>query len=123
MVYIQGMMHKKIHLGLALLILLIVAISAAFALTARAVAPWYFGGRITVVVPESVCSDPDTCSACKNCGCGAWSDVTIQPYRGGQSYVCVPAGFSVQGKGLTPGLQTLGHGSSPYTPIRIWTVP
>ncbi|OGY43991.1 MAG: hypothetical protein A3J62_02115 [Candidatus Buchananbacteria bacterium RIFCSPHIGHO2_02_FULL_38_8] len=122
MIYLEGAMHKKINWWIAALVILIITISAAYAISAKAARyAWYFGGQITKVQQAKTCGCPKEPPCSNGCPCG-YSDVTIRPFGGGQTYVCVPSTFLVKGKGLLQGLKIIGGGQSSLSPEWIWTV-
>ena len=118
----EGLMHRKINIWIALAVLTMITISAAFALSTRAaVFSWYFGGRIATVQPAGTCGcGPQEPPCLHGCPCG-FHDVGIVPYRGGAKFVCVPASKPVPSAGLVPGATIFGGGYSSLSPVRIFT--
>ncbi len=114
-------MHRKINIFAALLIIVILAIISAWAISVRAFSGINFGGRVTTYIPAATCANPYTCSVCIPCGCGSWDNVVFTPFGGNSFYVCPPAGFRYQGPPSLPGFQILGGGFNVYAPFQIST--
>jgi hypothetical protein len=62
-----------------------------------------YGNRVGVIIPMATCSTPQSCSACINCRCGNWDDLTVLPVFGGAgvvaTYACKMATFTPWGGG------------------------
>ncbi|MDD2807423.1 MAG: hypothetical protein PHW95_02810 [Patescibacteria group bacterium] len=135
MIYLEGIMHRKIHLGLALIILAIVASIFALAISVQAYSPYYLGGRITSYIPGCTMATPvpDVCTGvacpCGSCGCvsapctppaPAWSQTIITPYGSHrESVLCAPVGFPFMTGIPSPGRLLLGNGTSMYSPFKV----
>lgn len=120
-------LRQKMKLWLALLLLIILAIIAGFAISVKA-AGLIFGGRITGVVyqcsrglPTPTC--PGTICLCRLCGCVAapcspppakWSQIIFRPAGGNATYICPAVGFPYRGGFPAAGKFILGNGFNSY---------
>jgi len=118
MLYPEGLMHRKVNIGLALLIIVVVAGIFAWIISARAFIP---GIGLVVTAPPLKCVlDPDsgTCPNCAICGslggvCGGLFEVQVQYYSGFNSLytgaaLCVVNPIPPNGGIFRPGAQCLG---------------
>ena len=135
MIYLEGLMHKKINIWVALLVIAVIAACAAYAISARAYyASWYIGGMITSYIPGCTMATPAPgCSGvpcpCRQCGCVCapctppppqWSEIIFTPYGGSRTnYVCPPIGFRYSNSLPAPSKYILGWGQGVYAPVQI----
>jgi hypothetical protein len=107
MIYLEGLMHKKINIWIALLIIIILAASAAWAISAKAF--WFSGisfGGFVISVTRSCTGD---CS-CNFCGCGDHSQIVFIPYGGDNFFVCPSLTFPYIGPFPQKGYRIIGWG-------------
>lgn len=120
MIYLEGLMHKKINFWIALLILIIIATAVAWALSASAkTASFYFGGWVTYYQPA--CVYVPLCNCCPNCpictmygpACGGMQEVQFTPTGGMSNHICPLKTFRFFGGLPRPGGFIIGWGFSP----------
>ncbi len=130
MFYPEGMMHKKVNIWLAALIIAIIALSAALAISAKAALP---GIGITVISPPIKCVQdtlsPTCYTTCPICGdlvgiCNGLFEVKAKYLSGKNilyknSALCTPQSFPPNGGSFRPGGFCLGNviGNGPHTLI------
>ena len=116
MIYLQGAMRRRVNWIVAALIIIIIAASAAWMITAKAIAPgFFFGGKVISTIP--ICTIPigGNCG-CLVCGCGPWTEIIVKPGDTlSAPYLCPNPGITILGAGIVkPGMYVLGLGASPY---------
>ncbi len=118
MIYIEGLMHKKVKWYLAALAILIITLAAAWAISAKAVAYSSFGGLITKVTPCIPDPEATTCfGSCPFCttltgsSCSFYQEITFRPARGSSySFICPAKSYRFIGGVPRPGAWILGNG-------------
>ena len=130
---------------MALLVIIIITVIAAYAISARAAAKWYFGGQVTYFVPgctmaipvPKICPDAFIPCLCPNCGCvkapcipppPKWAETGIRPFGGGKTYSCEPVAYSYIFSPMSPPppnplYYILGGGQNAKTPFKIGLWP
>src|SRR3989338_1914247 len=127
MIYPEGLMHRKINLWLALLIIAILAAIAAWAISVKAARNVSFGGRINLVNPCVLDPESGTCPNCPACtlrlgsACASYTEIQFTPVRGSAySFICTPKTYSfIRGRTPTPGSWILGNGPQTF-PFQSW---
>lgn len=139
MIEMSNSLKKKVNWWVAVLIILIVTIGAAWAISARAIiltassgftggSAINFGGRVTFYQPNcqlvlGACPNCPMCSSRYGARCAAMQEVQFIPATSDKkiNFVCPVKGFQYKPKGATPkknGL-ILGNGLSQDKPIQI----
>lgn len=134
MIILEGIMHRKVKWWITFVIVIILVIIAALAISAKA-ANWTLGGEVVSYIPAcSAASPTPTCPGipckCLRCGCvwapcvpptpPKWSEILIRPMGRSMQYSCPPIGFKYSGVQQVPSpkKKILGFGMSAYAPFR-----
>lgn len=130
MLYPEGLMHRKVNIGLALLVIFAVAGIFAWIISARAISGPSFGGLVVKVTPcvlDTPMPYPTTCAvSCPLCtvllgtACAANMEVIFTPYGGSYNFICPVKGYPFKRGGIpTPGSFILGEGMQ-VAPLQSW---
>jgi hypothetical protein len=135
--YLSDSLKQKVNWWVAALVILIVALAAAWAISVRAAngtsnfKKW--GGRITYYEPGCTfdpltarCDNCQLCSSQYGAACAGMEEINFKPALGSDSiFVCPTKGFKYTPLGITPqiGGQLLGFGINEAAPLQIGLSP